>query len=108
MTLSGTKEVADVNLQGLARLSEIGVKRLELETIKFQVNWSRRQKNMKCREPAAVAGAGSETLVLTHHSGTSSETGTLSRRRIVANKADKTTRGVELYFPSFFRIQKEE
>lgn len=51
--------------EGLARLSEIEVgdgEASELETIKFQVNWSRTpQKHDISGTPVAAAGTGSET-----------------------------------------------
>ena len=69
--------------EGLARLSEIEVgdgEASELETIKFQVNWSRTpEKHKVTASPvaaAAVAGAGSETSGRADRSGASSETGT--------------------------------
>lgn len=76
--------------EGLARLSEIEVgdgEASELETIKFQVNWSRTpEKHDISGTPAAAtavaaAGTGSETSGRTaspdpSHSGASSETGT--------------------------------
>lgn len=67
--------------EGLARLSEIEVgdgEASELETIKFQVNWSRTpEKHEVTASPAAaVAGGGSETSGRTARSGASSETGT--------------------------------
>lgn len=69
--------------EGLARLSEIEVgdgEASELETIKFQVNWSRTpEKHEVAASPvaaAAVAGAGSETSGRAARSGASSETGT--------------------------------
>lgn len=76
--------------EGLARLSEIEVgdgEASELETIKFQVNWSRTpQKHDISGTPVAAAavaaaGTGSETSGRTvspdpSRSGTSSETGT--------------------------------
>ena len=64
--------------EGLARLSEIEVgdgEASELETIKFQVNWSRTpEKHEVAASP--VAGAGSETSGRAARSGASSETGT--------------------------------
>lgn len=74
--------------EGLARLSEIEVgdgEASELETIKFQVNWSRTpEKHEVTASPAAAvaaAGTGSETSGRTaspdsSRSGASSETGT--------------------------------
>lgn len=69
--------------EGLARLSEIEVgdgEASELETIKFQVNWSRTpEKHEVTSSPVAagaVAGAGSETSGRAARSGASSETGT--------------------------------
>lgn len=76
--------------EGLARLSEIEVgdgEASELETIKFQVNWSRtpEKHDITSSPAAAVAGAGSETsgraasgptVSPAAASGTSSETGT--------------------------------
>lgn len=74
--------------EGLARLSEIEVgdgEASELETIKFQVNWSRTpEKHEVAASPvaaAAVARTGSETSGRTaspdsSRSGASSETGT--------------------------------
>lgn len=69
--------------EGLARLSEIEVgdgEASELETIKFQVNWSRTpEKHEVTASPvaaAAVAGAGSETSGRAARSGATSETGT--------------------------------
>lgn len=67
--------------EGLARLSEIEVgdgEASELETIKFQVNWSRTpEKHEVTASPAAaVAGAGSETSGRAARSGSTSETGT--------------------------------
>lgn len=67
--------------EGLARLSEIEVgdgEASELETIKFQVNWSRTpEKHEVAASPAAaVAGAGSETSGRAVRSGETSETGT--------------------------------
>ncbi|MBS6530569.1 MAG: phage tail protein [Streptococcus salivarius] len=74
--------------EGLARLSEIEVgdgEASELETIKFQVNWSRTpEKHVVTASPAAAvaaAGTGSETSGRTaspdpSRSGASSETGT--------------------------------
>lgn len=67
--------------EGLARLSEIEVgdgEASELETIKFQVNWSRTpEKHEVTASPvAAVAGTGSETSGRAARSGASSETGT--------------------------------
>ena len=69
--------------EGLARLSEIEVgdgEASELETIKFQVNWSRTpEKHEVTSSPvaaAAVTEAGSETSGRAARSGASSETGT--------------------------------
>ena len=76
--------------EGLARLSEIEVgdgEASELETIKFQVNWSRTpvKHDISGTPAAAVAGAGSETSgraasgptgTPVAASGASSETGT--------------------------------
>ena len=69
--------------EGLARLSEIEVgdgEASELETIKFQVNWSRTPvKHDLSGTPvaaAAASGTGSETSGRTERSGASSETGT--------------------------------
>lgn len=69
--------------EGLARLSEIEVgdgEASELETIKFQVNWSRTpEKHEVTASPAAaavVAGAGSEASGHATRSGSTSETGT--------------------------------
>lgn len=67
--------------EGLARLSEIEVgdgEASELETIKFQVNWSRTpEKHEVAASPAAaVAGTGSETSGRAARPGTTSETGT--------------------------------
>ena len=69
--------------EGLARLSEIEVgdgEASELETIKFQVNWSRTpvKHEVTASPVAAVAatGTGSETSGRTERSGASSETGT--------------------------------
>lgn len=66
--------------EGLARLSEIEVgdgEASELETIKFQVNWSRTPEKHEVASPAAaVAGTGSETSGRAARSGASSETGT--------------------------------
>lgn len=66
--------------EGLARLSEIEVgdgEASELETIKFQVNWSRTpEKHNITASPvaaAAVAGAGSETSGRAARSGETSE-----------------------------------
>lgn len=65
--------------EGLARLSEIEVgdgEASELETIKFQVNWSRTpEKHEVAASPAAaVAGAGSETSGRAARSGETPET----------------------------------
>jgi hypothetical protein len=67
--------------EGLARLSEIEVgdgEASELETIKFQINWSRTpEKHDITASPvaaAAVSGAGSETSGRAARSGESSET----------------------------------
>lgn len=67
--------------EGLARLSEIEVgdgEASELETIKFQVNWSRtpEKHDITASPAAAVAGTGSETSSRAARSGVSSETGT--------------------------------
>ncbi|SQB31178.1 Uncharacterised protein [Streptococcus dysgalactiae] len=74
--------------EGLARLSEIEIgdgEASELETIKFQVNWSRTpEKHDISGTPvaaAAASGTGSETSGRTaspepSRSGASSETGT--------------------------------
>lgn len=69
--------------EGLARLSEIEVgdgEASELETIKFQVNWSRTpEKHEVTASPAAAvaaSGTGSETSGRAARSGSTSETGT--------------------------------
>lgn len=66
--------------EGPARLSEIEIgdgEASELETIKFQVNWSRTpEKHDIASSPVAAAGTGSETSGRTARSGASSETGT--------------------------------
>lgn len=69
--------------EGLGRLSGIEIgegEAHELESIKFQVNWSRKpEKHDITASPvaaAAVAGAGSETSGRAARSGASSETGT--------------------------------
>lgn len=69
--------------EGPARLSEIEIgdgEASELETIKFQVNWSRTpEKHDIASSPAAAvaaSGTGSETSGRTARSGASSETGT--------------------------------
>lgn len=67
--------------EGLGRLSGIEIgegEASDLETIKFQVNWSRTPKKHEVTaSPAvAVAGAGSETSGRAARSGASSETGT--------------------------------
>lgn len=66
--------------EGPGRLSEIEIgdgEASELETIKFQVNWSRTPvKHDIASSPAAAAGTGSETSGRTARSGASSETGT--------------------------------
>lgn len=69
--------------EGLGRLSGIEIgdgEAYELETIKFQVNWSRTpEKHEVAASPvaaAAVAGTGSETSGRAARSGETSETGT--------------------------------
>ena len=69
--------------EGLGRLSGIEIgegEAHELESIKFQVNWSRApEKHDITSAPAAaaaVAGAGSETSGRAARSGSTSETGT--------------------------------
>ena len=66
--------------EGPARLSEIEIgdgEASELETIKFQVNWSRTpEKHGTPAAAVAASGTGSETSGRTARSGASSETGT--------------------------------
>lgn len=67
--------------EGLGRLSGIEIgegEASDLESIKFQVNWSRKPEkhDITASPAAAVAGAGSETSGRAARSGASSETGT--------------------------------
>lgn len=67
--------------EGLGRLSGIEIgegEAHELESIKFQVNWSRtpEKHDITASPVAAVAGAGSETSGRAARSGATSETGT--------------------------------